>query len=69
MEYTGPLVRKGKAMLHTYTQSTKCLYRPYDLQGTFMPSVKKTEWLISVCLFRTGSSGYLEPGLTISNLE
>ena len=39
-------------MLQTHTTSSKNVYRLYD---------KDAEWLISVCLYKTGSSGYLGP--------
>lgn len=58
---TGLRVRKGEAMLHTHTTSSKNVYRLYDFQGTIMPAAKDAEWLISVCLYKTGSSGYLGP--------
>ena len=40
-------------------KNTNCMF---DLQGTIMPTVKDTEWLICVCLNMTGSSGCLGPG-------
>ena len=58
---TGLRVRKGEAMLQTHTTSSKNVYRLYDFQGTIMPAVKDAEWLICVCLHKTGSSGYLGP--------
>ena len=58
---TGPRVRKGEAMLQIHTTSSKNVYHLYDFQGTFMPAVKDAEWLICVCLHKTGSSGYLGP--------
>ena len=55
----GQEVRKGKAMLQNKTnKNTNCMF---DLQGTIMPTVKDTEWLICVCLNMTGSSGCLGP--------
>ena len=48
-------------MLQTHTTSSKNVYHLYDFQGTIMPAVKDAEWLISVCLYKTGSSGYLGP--------
>ena len=59
----GQQVRKGKAMLQIHTNRFKDTYRLFDLQGTFMPSAKEAEWLICVCLHKTGSSGCLGPGL------
>ena len=57
----GPQVRKGKAMLQIHTDRMKNAYRQFDLQGTIMPTAKKAEWLICVCLNKTGSSGCLGP--------
>ena len=59
---TGPQVRKGKAMLQIHTDRMKNANRQFDLQGTIMPTAKKAEWFICVCLNKTGSSGYLGPG-------
>ena len=59
----GQQVRKGKAMLLMYTNRMKDSYRMFDLQGTTMPAAQEAEWLICVCLNKTGSSGYLEPGV------
>ena len=59
---TGPHVRKGKAMLQIHANIFTTVYRPYDLQGTSMPSVKKAEWLNSTCLYQAGPSGNLGPG-------
>ena len=64
-----PLVRKGKAMLQIHTFSSRNTYRPNDLQGTIMPAAGKAEWLINVCLFKAGSSGYLDPGVFAHTLE
>jgi len=58
----GQRVRKGKAMLLMNTNRMKDTYRMFDLQGTTMPSAQEAEWLICVCLYKTGSSGYLEAG-------
>ena len=56
----GQRVRKGKAMLQIHTDRFKNTYRLFDLQGRIMPTAKKAEWLICVCLNRTGLSEYLE---------
>ena len=48
-------------MLQTHTTSSKNVYHLYDFQGTIMPAVKDAEWLICVCVYKTGSSGYLGP--------
>ena len=56
-------------MLQIYTYSLRKIYRPYDLQGTNMPKADKAEWLISTCLNRAGSSGYLKPGAFTRILE
>ena len=61
---TGP---ERKAMLHF--QMIKNEYRPNDLLGKFMPSADKAEWLKSVCLTKTGSSGYLIPHGAMRILE
>ena len=61
-EETGLWVRKGKAMLQIYTDSSRRINHRFDLQGTFMPAADKAEWLICVCLYMTGSSGCLGPG-------
>ena len=61
-EKTEPRVRKGKAMLKIHTFSAGNTYSPFDLQGIIMPAAKKAEWLINVCLFKAGPSGYLDPG-------
>ena len=68
-EKIGPQVRKGKAMLQIHTFSSRNTYRPNDLQGTVMPAADKAEWLINVCLFKAGSSGYLDPGVLTCILE
>ena len=57
----GQQVRKGKAMLQIHTDRMKNENRQFDLQGTIMPAAKKAEWLICVCLNKTGSSGCLGP--------
>ena len=44
-------------------------YRPYDILGTIMPSVDKTEWLYFAYLKKTGLSGGLEPGVSMRVLE
>ena len=64
-----PQVRKGKAMLQIHTFSSSNTYRPCDLQGTIMPAAEKAEWLNKVCLFKAGSSGYLDPGVFTRILE
>ena len=56
----GPWVRKGKAMLQIHTDNYKNTYRLFDLQGKIMPTAEKAEWLICLCLNRTGPSEYLE---------
>ena len=48
-------------MLQMNTNRMKNTHRLFDLQGTTMPTAKKAEWLICVCLNKTGSSGYLGP--------
>ena len=68
-EIKGPQVRKGKAMLQIHTHSFTSINRLYDLQGTNMPSANKAERLISTCLNRAGSSGYLKPGAFTRILE
>ena len=52
-------------MLQIHTFSSSNTYRPYDLQGTIMPAADKAEWLINVCLFKAGSSGYLDDQVDI----
>ena len=54
-------VRKGKAMLQRHSSMMKNTYRKFDLQGIIMPTAKRAEWPINVCLHKTGSSGCLEP--------
>ena len=49
-------------MLQIYTNSSKRINHRFDLQGKTMPTANKAEWLISVCLYMTGSSGCLGPG-------
>ena len=49
-------------MLQMNTNRMKNTYRLFDLQGTIMPSAKRAEWFICVCLNKTGSSGCLGPG-------
>ena len=61
-----PQVRKGKAMLQIHTFNSRNTYRPNDLQGTIMPAA---EWLNKVCLFKAGSSGYLDPDVFALALE
>ena len=69
-EKTEPWVRKGKAMLQIHFIFSSCnTYRPNDLQGTIMPAADKAEWLNKVCLFKAGSSGYLDPGVFAHALE
>ena len=81
----GPLVRKGtrasrsralthrardgKAMLQIHTQNMKIEYRPYDLQGTIMPSAEKAERFNDACLLKAGSSGCLYPNVRRYILE
>ena len=68
-EKIGPQVRKGKAMLQIHTFSSRNTYRPNDLQGIIMPAAEKAERLNKVCLFKAGSSGYLDPGVLTCILE
>ena len=49
-------------MLQIHSNRIENTYRLFDLQGTIMPTAKRAEWLICVCLHMTGSSGCLEPG-------
>ena len=49
-------------MLQMNTNRMKNTHRLFDLQGTAMPTAKEAEWLIGVCLHKTGSSGCLGPG-------
>ena len=58
----GQEVRKGEAMLQIHTSLMKNAYRKFDLQNTIMPTAKRAEWFICVCLTETGSSGCLGPG-------
>lgn len=60
--------RYGKAMLQIHTYSLANI-KPCELQGTIMLSVGKAEELISTCLNRTGTSGYLGPGASMRILE
>ena len=48
-------------MLQIHTDRIENTYRQFDLQGTIMPAAKKAEWLICVCLNKTGSSECLGP--------
>ena len=68
-----PQVRKGKAMLQILTFSssnTSCnTYHPTDVIRMIMPAADKAEWLNKVCLFKAGSSGYLDPGVFAHTLE
>jgi hypothetical protein len=48
-------------MMQIHTDGIKNAYRQFDLQETIMPIARKAEWLIYVCLNKTGSSGYLGP--------
>jgi hypothetical protein len=41
MNKTGSLIRKGTAMLKRNTLNITISYRPYDLQGTSMPTAEK----------------------------
>ena len=61
--------RDGTAMLQVHTHNFNILNRPYDLQGTMMPSAVKAERYGSICLNRAGSSGYLGPGASMRILE
>ena len=56
-------------MLQIHIFSSRNTYRPNDLQGTIMPAADKAEWLNKVCLFKAGSSGYLDPGVFAHALE
>ena len=49
-------------MLQMNTDRTKNTHRMFDIQGTIMPTAKDAEWPVCVCLYKTGSSGYLGPG-------
>ncbi len=49
-------------MLKRNTFNLTISYRPYDLQGTSMPTAEKADWFIPACLIATGSSGYLKRG-------
>ena len=60
--------RDGKAMLQIHTYSFENI-KPCELQGKIMPSAGKAEGLISTCLNRTGTSGYLGPGAMMRILE
>lgn len=62
MNKTGSLIRKGTAMLKRNTFNLTISYRPYDLQGTSMPTAEKADWFVPACLIATGSSGYLKRG-------
>ena len=46
MNKTGSQIRKGKAMLKRNTLNITISYRPYDLQGTSMPTAEKADWFI-----------------------
>ena len=48
-------------MLQIHTNEIKESSRLFDLQGTTAPTAKDAEWLICVCLHKTGSSGCLGP--------
>ena len=50
-------------MLLMYTNRMKDTYRMFDLQVTTMPTAQEAEWLICLCLNKTGASGYLGPGV------
>ena len=56
-------------MLQIHTDRFKNTYRLFDLQGRIMPTAKKAEWLICVCLNRTGLSEYLESELSPRAME
>ena len=43
--------------------------RPYDILGTIMPSVDKTEWLYFAYLKKAGLSGDLGPDAFLRILE
>ena len=61
--------RDGKAMMQIHMYSLININRPYDLLDTIMPSADKAERLISTCLMKAGSSGYLGPGIAMRILE
>ncbi len=65
----GQEVRKGEAMLKIHTNRFENAEYKFDIQGTIMPSAKAAEWLIWVCLKKTGSSGYLGPGAFMQTME
>lgn len=52
-------------MLKSYTfisSDTSCnTYHVNDVMGMIMPAAVKADWLISVCLFKAGPSGDLDP--------
>ena len=56
-------------MLQIHMYSLININRPYDLLDTIMPSADKAERLISTCLTKAGSSGYLGPGIAMRILE
>ena len=55
----GPQARKGEAMMQRYTYYFN---QVYDFQDTNMPIAEEAEWVISACLMKDRSSGYLGPG-------
>ena len=56
-------------MLRIHTNSNMNTNYKFDFQGKTMPTAKDAEWLICVCLNKTGSSGFLEPGACARALE
>ena len=56
-------------MLQIHAQNMRIEYRPYDLQGTIMPSADKAERFNEACLMEAGSSGRLDPGVRRYILE
>ena len=65
----GPQVRKGKAMLKAYKQNYRSMYSSYELLGTFMSSAEKYGQFNIACLFKAGSSGYSDPGVSLRTPE
>lgn len=56
-------------MLLMHTNRMKDTYRMFDLQRTTMPTAQEAEWLICVCLYKTGSSGYLGAGALVRTAD
>ena len=54
-------VRKGKAMLQLYTHHEEKLYRLDGRTRTIALPVNQAGELLSTCLYRSGTSGYLCP--------